>query len=293
MGIGMTFKDLRETRNVSSDSRERFLPLDGAAGFVLAGRDVSLAGLSELRGAYEIARDSPPFHVVLFTISGKGRLETETGIETILPGSKTILPAGTRYRYSRASGMWKIAWVHLRRRRTWRALEGAPVRNLGTGAGPEVEFAMNRCLSPRVGGGSIRLERMYAELLVQLVATEIEESGNSTHRSEEETLRAVFGEVSGRLSEKWTVARLARMAHMSNASLHRATLRIYSASPMAHTVALRMERAELLLLHTPQSVAQIASEVGYENPFAFSTAFSRRFGIPPSHLRRARISDSP
>jgi len=288
----MAFKDLRETRIVPHTSRERFVPPDGPAAVVMASHDISLAGLSELKGAYEIARVSPPFHAVLFTLAGKGRIETEAGALAIERGTKLILPAGTMYRYVRAAGVWRIAWVHLRKRRGWRLLEGAPVRIAATSISDELEFVMLRCLEPRVSGSSARIDRMYAELLVELVTGELEESTNPTHRAEEDALRRIFGEVSARLAEDWTVARLARMAHMSNSSLHRATLRVYSEPPMAHVTRLRMERAELLLIHTAQSVAEIAAEVGYENPFAFSTAFSRRFGFPPSHTCRGEFSDS-
>lgn len=282
----MPFNHIRETRKVSHASREQFLSLEGVAGAVFAGHNVSLAGISELSGPYEIVRLEPPFHVVLFTLAGAGQLETEAGLMRMRAGSLAILPAGSKYRYTRASGVWKIAWFHLRRRRTWRALEDTPPRVVPSHVGEELAFALRRCMAPGNEPRTERREQLCAELALEILGAEIEQSGNASSRDEEELLRKLFAEVSSRLSEKWTVARLSKLAHMSNATLHRATLRVFGASPMVRTTALRMERADLLLRHTSQSVAQIAAEVGYENQFAFSTAFSRRYGISPSHARR-------
>jgi transcriptional regulator GlxA family with amidase domain len=47
-----------------------------------------------------------------------------------------------------------------------------------------------------------------------------------------------------------------------------------------------MQRAAHLLRSTPMSITQIASLVGYENAFAFSTAFKRFFALNPSTFRQ-------
>jgi transcriptional regulator GlxA family with amidase domain len=54
---------------------------------------------------------------------------------------------------------------------------------------------------------------------------------------------------------------------------------------MQHVTHLRMRRAETLLQSTTAKLAVIARMVGYENVFAFSTAFRRIYHVPPS-LRR-------
>jgi AraC-like DNA-binding protein len=48
---------------------------------------------------------------------------------------------------------------------------------------------------------------------------------------------------------------------------------------------LKMEYAHSLLLDEKKMIADVAREVGYKNPHHFSTAFKRKFGINPSHLR--------
>ncbi len=49
----------------------------------------------------------------------------------------------------------------------------------------------------------------------------------------------------------------------------------------------RMEQARKLLRETSLAVQVIASDLGYDNPANFSTAFSARFGLTPSKYRNA------
>ena len=48
----------------------------------------------------------------------------------------------------------------------------------------------------------------------------------------------------------------------------------------------RLAVAADLLTETRIPIAQIATEVGYTNSFAFSTAFKRRYGTSPQQRRR-------
>jgi len=56
---------------------------------------------------------------------------------------------------------------------------------------------------------------------------------------------------------------------------------------MDYLEAMRMEQARLLLLRTDLSVQEIATRVGYEDAYYFSTRFRRRTGCPPTTWRKA------
>ena len=56
-------------------------------------------------------------------------------------------------------------------------------------------------------------------------------------------------------------------------------------SPHAYVKARRLEEARRLLEADGTPVGDVATLVGYENFAAFSTAFKRRFGAPPSSFR--------
>ena len=51
----------------------------------------------------------------------------------------------------------------------------------------------------------------------------------------------------------------------------------------------RMKRARELLVHSDQSVAQIAQTVGYENQSKFTQAFKEETGMLPREYRKGSL----
>jgi len=91
--------------------------------------------------------------------------------------------------------------------------------------------------------------------------------------------------VDARLAAKWSVTSLSDAAGVSNETLRKLCILHHGRSPMQEVTRLRMRRADTLLQSTTAKLAVIARMVGYENVFAFSTAFRRIYGVPPSERR--------
>lgn len=84
----------------------------------------------------------------------------------------------------------------------------------------------------------------------------------------------------------WTVEALARRVNVSRATLAARFRAGVGQSPMAYLARWRLTLAGDLLLAPDVTVAAVARSVGYENPYAFSTAFKRQVGATPSEFRR-------
>jgi len=61
-------------------------------------------------------------------------------------------------------------------------------------------------------------------------------------------------------------------------------------APAAYLARVRMARAERLLLEQNLALPEVAEAVGYASTAAFSVAFKRVRGIPPSEVRTARAA---
>jgi AraC-like DNA-binding protein len=61
-------------------------------------------------------------------------------------------------------------------------------------------------------------------------------------------------------------------------------------APAAYLARVRMARAERLLLEQGLALPQVAEAVGYASVAAFSVAFKRVRGVPPSELRKQRAA---
>jgi AraC-like DNA-binding protein len=87
-------------------------------------------------------------------------------------------------------------------------------------------------------------------------------------------------------ARRWTVAELATRVGMSRAAFAARFTALVGEPPLTYLTGWRMSVAADLLRDTETTVAAVAHEVGYEDPFAFSVAFKRIRGVSPSTWRR-------
>ena len=89
-----------------------------------------------------------------------------------------------------------------------------------------------------------------------------------------------------RPAHPWTLADLAREAGISRSVLAERFRLFMSQPPMAYLTRWRLQLGARLLQTTSRSVADVATEVGYESEAAFNRAFKRSFGAPPARFRQ-------
>jgi AraC-like DNA-binding protein len=89
-----------------------------------------------------------------------------------------------------------------------------------------------------------------------------------------------------RASDRWTIALLAKEVGLSRSALVDRFSHYLGEPPLRYLTQWRLQLAAEALVSTPQSVVQIACEVGYESEAAFNRAFKREFGMPPARYRR-------
>lgn len=91
----------------------------------------------------------------------------------------------------------------------------------------------------------------------------------------------------------WTVSELARQCSMSRSAFAEKFVKVMNFTPAQYVTMIRMQMAARLLKESTHSVRQIASLVGFRSDAAFSTAFKRAYGIPPSTLRVRKPREAP
>lgn len=94
--------------------------------------------------------------------------------------------------------------------------------------------------------------------------------------------------VHGRPSEAWTVEKLGRQVRLSRSALAERFSEVIGEPIFAFLTRWRLQVAAEQLLTTARTIESIAAEAGYESAGAFSHAFKRVFGKPPSVWRKRR-----
>ncbi len=94
--------------------------------------------------------------------------------------------------------------------------------------------------------------------------------------------------VHGRPAEPWTVERLGRHVGLSRSALAERFSDVMGEPIFAFLTRWRLQVAAEAVLSTTQPIESVARAAGYESASAFSHAFKRIFGKPPSVWRRKR-----
>ncbi len=90
-----------------------------------------------------------------------------------------------------------------------------------------------------------------------------------------------------RIGHAWTIEQLAKIAALSRTAFFERFNNAVGKAPMDYLLAWRMEIAKELLRANELSVLSIAERIGYGSSSAFSVAFSRHVGLPPSQYARS------
>lgn len=104
---------------------------------------------------------------------------------------------------------------------------------------------------------------------------------------DEQAIGKIAGYVSANLGGDLSCEALARHACMGRTKFKQLFKQAYGRPPAAFVADARIERARFLLETTDLPIAEIAAQVGYRKPGAFSEAFRRRTAVLPSAVRKA------
>jgi len=100
-------------------------------------------------------------------------------------------------------------------------------------------------------------------------------------------LRAMHADV----RKKWTVGQLAEVAGMSRSAFAERFGRVVGLAPIDYLLRWRMALAKDALQSGKAALSEIAQQTGYLSVSAFSTAFTRTVGCPPSSFAQRTARD--
>lgn len=161
---------------------------------------------------------------------------------------------------------------------------------IGARLGSLISYIRDEATQRGVGSDLI-LSRLLEVLLIETLrreAARLPHPGMLRGLSDPQLSRAI-SDIHSNVRRGWTIAELAQRAGMSRSAFARRFSEAVGLAPVEYLLRWRMALAKDTLLHSRDSLEDIAEKVGYKSASAFSTAFSQKVGCPPSEFARRAV----
>ena len=164
----------------------------------------------------------------------------------------------------------------------------------GTGASPIVASALEAMRQESLAArpGSVTLMTRLADVVViQAIRAWIEQADLRSGwlaALRDPQIGRPMAEVHRRPEDAWSVAMMARLAHLSRSRFSQRFAALTGEAPMQYVTKVRMHRAREQLRAERVGISELATRFGYESAPAFARAFKRHTGQSPGAVRRSR-----
>lgn len=162
----------------------------------------------------------------------------------------------------------------------------------GTWLGTTLKFTVNEARAARPGNAAIlgRLtELMFVEILREYMQRLPASRGGWLSGVNDPCVGKALRLMHEDPVRDWTVDELAREAAVSRSVLAQRFTELVGEAPMRYLAGWRMQLAKQMMRDGAGNIQDIATRVGYESEAAFSRAFKRATGSPPTAWRREAV----
>jgi AraC-like DNA-binding protein len=266
--------DLREIHSIGFDTQEWLVASEHVS--ALSENGLWMVGWSDAREGFAYTRPDWDLCHVLVCLEGQGAVWADGIWQLCGPGQAYLAPPHVLHAYRALPDTppWRVTWAACHA-----PYVTTPQPQLVSVETQPFFFLLQQLHTETMGTANPdALHHWTALLALHLRRLCHTDTGDPR-------LRIAFAAVRRDLAHSWTLSELGTRAGLSDEHLRRLCITEYGHSPMAHVTQLRMHHAASLLHSGRYTVAEVAHRVGYENPFAFSTAFRRTRGTSPSTLR--------
>ncbi len=267
--------NLRETHTIGASTREWLVSSTLCPALLF--HEINLVGITEAAPLFRYVRPDPQWGQILACTGGWGWVWLADRWVRCEAGEVYLTPPHVLHGYhADPQSRWSLCWVQSSG--DWLKAGDCPL--LFSGQSTSLAEAISGLLREVMQSGESALLPPWSLLVASYARRLVHPGGDGDSR-----LRPLWDSVNDNLAAPWHVGLLAEKVQLSPEHLRRLCHSSLGVSPMRHVTALRMRRAAALLASESYTIEAIALLVGYDNPYAFSTAFKRLMGVPPSKYR--------
>jgi AraC-like DNA-binding protein len=269
---------LAETHTVGPDTQEWKVRAQECPALAL--HHIAHVGVADAAAPYEMVRMDLSGTYLLSCSAGRGQILLDGRWQLCREGWACLAPPHALLAFRAVKGTrWEFTWV-----RYQQPPEQKPIISASSPALARFDpLPLRAAVRGLIAEMQSQTAPMAVPLWTELVHTYVTRFARPWQT--DDRLGHLWEHVAARLDEPWSLDRLARYCHLSTEHLRRLCRRELGRSPMHHVIFLRMRHAAKRLAATDDKIETIAGEVGYANPFVFSTTFKKWVGWRPSDYR--------
>jgi AraC family transcriptional regulator of arabinose operon len=261
-------------------------------GILIAGHYTESAG-------YSIHRPPDPVGwLLMYTLTGEGRVQVAGEAMPCRPGDVVILLPGLPHQYGTAGDKWEFIWVHFIPAPSFLPWLSLPQQTEGfvrlhadsrSGQNGFAE-ALQRMERYSSWGGNSELHHRLAELALEeaLLLLRTEVAKDSYEAALDPRIADVVGYLRESYRERVSIPELAKRCCMSPSRLSHLFKEQVGDTIIGTVNKIRLEKAAQLLTFTTRQVAEIAGDVGFDSPDHFTRMFCQVYGETPSAYRKRK-----
>jgi AraC family transcriptional regulator, arabinose operon regulatory protein len=230
----------------------------------------------------------------IYTLAGKGRFGYEAGELVAEPGDAVFICPNTLHDYGVEHGLerWELLWTHFHPRPHWAAYLHLPEvspgllqLHVGKAHRKEIEkrFADVHALAT---SGRERREDFAMNALEEVLLL-LDSLNPNARRQLDPRITKAQAYLRQCANQRVTLGQLAKASHLSVSRFSSLFREQVGMTPLEFLEVERLERAKRLLELTSMTVQDVASEIGFDNPFYFTRRFKRYTGMAPRDFRNA------
>ncbi len=202
-------------------------------------------------------------------------------------GQAVIVPPGVMRQIRLLDREGKHMFIHIQDTDKWSGLFNNPGINKLNSS--EELFKLASLFVQEVSSSthnSLQIAAKLAEAFIMCLQRESDLKLTTFELKQQEKMNLLWRDVAAIPESKWTVPDMAKRLCFSVGHFHYLCKKLNGISPMDKVIAIRMEKACVLLLNTDDPLPDIAETVGYESVYSFSRLFKKHIGTSPGKYRK-------
>lgn len=253
---------------------------------------VTEAGCFYARKDYYTKRSDNDSYLFLYTLSGKGKIETENRSISLPPGTAILVDCRNYHYYFSDDNHWNFLWMHIK----------------GNGITALYDFLYPNGICSVLLPDELQLKQLYANITEQMLRNDFVTASKSSSElhailhmflsasyfepeaaldmPQELVLHRALEFITKNYGRQISIDEIADAAHVSKYYFIRLFKRYMGVTPYHYLISFRINQSKLLLRNTSDSITDIALQCGFLDDSNFIAQFKKHTGEKPTKYRK-------